>query len=137
MSNPDKILEEKGVKPTANRILIVKALDRFDHPISLAQLEDALETLDKSSIFRSLTKFVEHDIAHVIDDGSGSLKYELCYGEHGHSVDDMHAHFRCEQCGRVFCFESQHIPMFELPEGFKALHANYVIMGICSECSGN
>lgn len=44
-------LERKGVRPTANRILVLRALRESAHPMSLADLENHLETLDKSSIF--------------------------------------------------------------------------------------
>jgi Fur family ferric uptake transcriptional regulator len=130
----EDILISKNIRPTANRILVAKCLDSFNRPISIAEIEESISTMDKSSIFRALTRFVENDVVHVIDDGSGALKYELCHGEHGHSLEDMHAHFRCELCGRVFCLESKHIPIIELPSGFSAMHINYVIQGICSDC---
>ena len=43
-------LERKGVRPTANRILVLR-LRESAYPMSLADLENHLETLDKSSIF--------------------------------------------------------------------------------------
>ena len=71
-------LELKGVKPTANRILVLKALKEQACPVSLTDLEDILATMDKSSIFRVLTLFLEHDIVHSFEDGRGILNYELC-----------------------------------------------------------
>ena len=40
-------LELKGVKPTANRILVLKALKEQACPVSLTDLEDILATMDK------------------------------------------------------------------------------------------
>ena len=71
-------LERKGVKPTANRILVLKALLSNSTPVSLSDLEDFIVTMDKSSIFRVLTLFLEHNVVHAMEDGSGSLKYEVC-----------------------------------------------------------
>lgn len=70
-------LERKGVKPTANRILVLKALKAADRPLSLTGLEKELWTMDKSSIFRVLTLFLEHDIVHAFEDGRGILTQSL------------------------------------------------------------
>ncbi len=35
----EDFLSEKGVKPTANRILVVRELMQVSHPVSLADLE--------------------------------------------------------------------------------------------------
>ena len=67
-------LELKGVKPTANRILVLKALKEQACPVSLTDLEDILATMDKSSIFRVLTLFLEHDIVHSFEDGLQSVR---------------------------------------------------------------
>lgn len=128
-------LQNKGVKPTPNRILVLRELLQADRPQSLADLEFALETLDKSSIFRVLNLFVEHGIVHAIEDGSGSTKYETCKGEHECSPSDMHVHFFCESCRQTYCFESTHIPPVDLPDGFSAHTVNYMIKGICPACS--
>ena len=50
----EDILAAHGVRPTANRILVVRALQQASAPMSLTQLEERLESLDKSSIFRAL-----------------------------------------------------------------------------------
>ena len=66
--NDSIILERKGVRPTANRILILRTMLAADHPVSLPELEDIMETMDKSSIFRVLNVFVKHHVAHEIED---------------------------------------------------------------------
>ena len=62
-----KLLEEHGVKPTANRIVVVKALASSIQPQSLAELESRIETIDKSNVFRALTLFREHHLVHAIE----------------------------------------------------------------------
>ena len=133
--NDSLILEKKGVRPTANRILVLRAIHALGRPVSLGELTDIMETMDKSSIFRVLGLFVEHHIVHTIEDGSGVLKYEICDGEDECSLDDMHAHFYCEICHRTFCFKATKIPEIELPEGFSANAINYMVKGICPRCS--
>ena len=108
-------LEAKGIKPTANRILVLKTLASEQHPQSLSSLEHKMLTMDKSSIFRVLTLFLEHDVVHAFEDGRGILNYELCEEEGKCDHHDGHIHFYCEACQRSFCMEDIHIPSFELP----------------------
>lgn len=129
-----EILERKGVKSTSNRILVLNTLLKHHNPVSLMNMETEIETLDKSSISRVLNILLSNNIIHSIDDGSGSQKYELCHGDHDHSVDDLHIHFHCMHCQSTFCFESMPIPKVSLPEGFTSTSINYVVKGICPDC---
>ena len=129
------ILIRKGVKPTANRILVLRALLSAGRPVSLSELEDMLLTMDRSSIFRVLNCFLAHHVTHALEDGSGIMKFEVCTGEWACSVDDMHTHFYCEKCHRTYCFKAIRIPEIELPEGFSMSSVNYVVKGVCPECA--
>lgn len=129
------MLSAKGVKPTANRVLVMRELMKASHPVSLADLESALQfTMDKSSIFRALEVFAQNDAVHVIEDGSRSVKYELCHSGGEHSISDQHAHFYCERCGETYCIKSAKVPVIDMPAGFAPHSINYMIKGICPEC---
>lgn len=130
-----EILEQRGIKPTANRLLVLRTMCAMGHPVSLTELETVMETMDKSSIFRVLTLFASHHLVHAIEDGGGTMKYEICEGDGRCSLDDMHTHFYCETCHRTFCFKAIHIPEIELPEGFSMTSINYMVKGTCPECS--
>ena len=69
--SPVELMQEHGVKPTANRILILKALLQAGRPLSLTEIETALESVDKSIISRTLAAFREHHLLHALSDGSG------------------------------------------------------------------
>lgn len=130
------LLEGRGVKPTANRILVMREFLRATSPLCLADLEGLLGyTMDKASIFRVLDLFAEKDVVHVIEDGSRSLKYELCHNTREHSISDQHPHFYCEKCKKTYCFESAKIPLVHIPEGFKPHSINYMVKGLCPKCS--
>lgn len=129
------ILAEKGVKPTSNRILVLKELMKATHPVSLADLEALLDfSMDKASIFRVLELFAEKDVVHVIEDGSRSIKYELCHSGKHHTISDQHVHFYCVECKETYCFESISVPLVNIPEGFSPSSINYMIKGICPKC---
>ena len=130
----EEILLHHDIRPTAVRILVLQAMERFSDTFSLADLEVATETIDKSTIFRTLTLFVAHHLLHIIEDGSGSTKYCICYNEHCCSLDELHCHFHCEQCGRTFCLEQAHIPAIKYPAGFEVHQINYLIKGKCPDC---
>lgn len=128
-------LELKGVKPTANRILVLKALKEQTNPLSMTDLEAILATMDKSSIFRVLTLFLEHDIVHSFEDGRGILNYELCTSETVCNQSDAHIHFYFESCRKSFCMDDIPFPAFELKQGFTMHSVSFVIKGECPECS--
>ena len=106
-----RLLEEHDIKPTANRITVVEALDTSILPQSLAELERRIQTIDKSNIFRALTLFHERRIVHTIEGGNDGTRYELC---HSHSHEQ--------------------VPQLCLPQGFKMHSVNYMIKGICPHC---
>lgn len=136
MNSQDMIsrLESKGIRPTANRILVMKTLMGEQNPQSLSNLERKMVSMDKSSIFRTLTLFLEHDVVHAFEDGRGVLCYELCEEKGACDNHDGHIHFYCESCQRSFCMEDIHIPSFELPEGFYPHSISFVIKGECPDC---
>lgn len=137
LNDIETLLEAKGIKPTSNRILVFRELYSATAPVSLADLETRLDTMDKASIFRVLELFSKMDVVHLIEDGSRSQKYELCHAESHHSIADQHVHFHCVSCKETYCLEDIAIPIVRLPDGFVPRLANYVIKGICPKCAGS
>ena len=130
-----KLLGEHGIKATANRILVAVALSEAGRPLSLMELEDRIGTIDKSGIFRCLSTFKEHHLVHSIEDVEGT-RYELCLSHDSDHDEDTHVHFYCERCHRTFCLDDIHIPPVPLPKGYDSRTSNYLVKGICPECSG-
>ena len=143
----EKLLKHHGVRPTAIRLLIWKQIQNTEHPFALGDMELWLDSVDKSTIFRTLTLFEEQGLLHGLDDGSGQKKYcrcdEACLcvdkeHEHEHMHDNHmgcnHAHAYCTQCQRTFCIRTEHIPLVKMPDGFEVTDINYVVRGICAEC---
>ena len=131
-----KKLALREIKPTAIRLLILKTMMQHKDAFSLLDLENDLDTVDKSTIYRTITLFLTHHLIHAIDDGSGSLKYAVYSNDCNCEVDDLHTHFYCEKCHRTFCLKSIHIPMVTLPQGFTVNSVNYVLKGLCADCTG-
>lgn len=132
----EKRLEQRNIKPTALRVLILKELlHEKDMAVSMSELENALVTVDKSTIFRTITLFLAHHLIHCVDDGTGALKYAVCDLDCNCDVDDLHSHFYCEGCHMTFCLKHTHVPIVKLPDGFEIHTVNYVLKGLCPSCA--
>jgi len=133
-ANCTQLLEEHGIKPTANRIVVLKELVKALRPVSLSELEYKILSIDKSNIFRALTLFKEHRLVHVIEGGSEGVRYELCHSHNHDHDEDLHPHFYCEKCQRTTCLDYAEIPEVRLPKGYEKKSANLMIKGICPDC---
>ena len=133
-SKIEELLQQHGVKPTANRIVVARALAEAGRPMSLTELEYKILSIDKSGVFRALTLFREQHLVHVIEDGSGGVRYELCHSHDDDADDDLHMHFFCERCRRTYCLTDSPLPAVEVPEGFTITSANYLLKGVCPNC---
>lgn len=129
------ILNRREIRPTAIRLLVLKGMMQFERAFSLHDLEDQLDTIDKSTLSRTINLFLAHHLIHCIDDGSGSLKYSVCGNDCNCSVSELHAHFYCLKCHRTFCLRNIPVPMVELPRHFTLESINYVLKGCCEDCS--
>ena len=133
-ANCTQLLEEHGIKPTANRIVVVRELAKSLRPVTLAELETRILTIDKSNIFRALALFREHHLVHIIEGGSEGVRYELCHSHDHEHDEDIHPHFYCEKCQQTYCLDYTEIPEVNLPKGFEKKSANFMIKGICGNC---
>lgn len=129
-----RLLRKGEIKPTPNRLLVARKLLESESPMSLIELETALETMERSSVLRVLNLFLEKDIVHSVEDGRGVTKYEICHGRDHCSIEDMHAHFYCEKCHRTFCFEDIMAPRINIPKNFSIHTVNYMLKGLCPDC---
>jgi len=137
MSNGiDEKLEQKNIKPTAMRELVYGVLEKNKKALSLYEIEQQFENVERSTIFRTLKTFQDNLLIHSVDDGSGAVKYALCDDDCTCSLDDLHYHFLCTKCGQTHCLKNMPIPTVDLPEGFSFENANFVIKGTCPNCQG-
>lgn len=134
--DPTSLLIAHSIKPTANRIVIAKALATIGRPVSMKELEAKIQTIDKSNVFRTLTLFREHHLVHAMEDGADNVLYELCFSHDDDEDEDVHVHFYCEHCHQTFCLADTPVPPVPLPRGFEQLSVNYMIKGLCPKCRG-
>lgn len=130
-----ELLEAHGIRPTSNRILIMKALTAENSPLSMSELEDRILSIDKSNIFRTLMLFRENHLVHAIEGIDGGTKYEWCYSHHTEEDDDEHVHFFCEKCHKTYCLHELHVPEVDLPDGYVRQAVSFLVKGICPSCA--
>ena len=131
----EQTLRNAGVRVTAVRLLVWRTIrKKFAGIFNLADLEEVLPTVDKSTLFRTLNLFSDSHLLDTIDDGSGSQKYCL------RSTEDplsgvRHVHFSCRVCHKTVCLTNIPLPEVSLPEGFEVENVEYVAKGVCPKCS--
>lgn len=130
----EQSLDNAGIRVTAVRLLVWRTVRHSMHDaFGMADLEAALPTVDRSTLFRTLATLTEAHLLHEIDDGSGAQKYCVCH------LDDTrhcqgHVHLTCRVCHRTMCLTGVTIPPVALPAGFLPEEAEYIVKGICQEC---
>lgn len=128
-------LQQKSIRPTAMRLLVLEFLDGRDSAISLTDLENGFERSDRITLYRTLKTFEEKGLVHSIDDGSGAPKYALCQDDCISSYHrDLHVHFYCHSCKQTYCLPSYKIPDLRLPAGYIAEEASLLVKGQCERC---
>ena len=135
MEQVDKILEQKAVRITPMRQLLLAYFIQENAILGLSELEIAFPKSDRTTIYRTLKTFAESGIIHSIENGTHEVKYGLC---HEHCTPeqhlDLHPHFHCSKCQQIICLEDTFIPVMELPDRFTATEINMTIKGICPNC---
>ena len=126
-------LSEYGVKPSAQRLLILRFLmENRIHP-NVDEIYQALlpeqPTLSRTTVYNTLKLLSAAGIIRCIDVG----------GSHGAGWDyshDDHAHFLCTCCGSVTDVEfGEYVPAFPTPPGgYTVQSAEINLRGICPDC---
>jgi Fur family ferric uptake transcriptional regulator len=134
MKENETKLENRNIKPTAMRELVLKVLSEQSAAISLADLEQKFEKVDKVTLYRTLKTFEENKLIHSIDDGTSSVKYALCKETCQCHPEDLHVHFLCSRCQHTYCLNDIAIPSITLPADFEVKIINMVVKGVCANC---
>ena len=131
----EDILTQAGIRPTAVRLMIWKKV-RYNMCgiFSLADLQEAMPTVERSTLFRTLSLLSQHHLLHNVDDGSSSQKYCVCHHDDTRKCLG-HVHLSCRRCHRTYCLTGVSIPPVPLPDDFLVEETEYIVKGLCSSCA--
>ena len=138
MENTNQELAEKirdaGLKPTAQRIAILKELmSRTDHPgadMIYKKLKSEYPSLSMNTIYLNLETFVREGVIQRINNLTNLGRFD------GNSAP--HHHFICVKCKKIIDLHDVTLPEVDVPQGFKIAKIftdQMQLNGICTDCN--
>jgi len=136
-------LRGSGLRATAARLAIVRALEQAHGAISATEVMDRLEIvgMDRVTVYRTLGSLVECGLAHKLDPGDRVWRFTLQEHHNGQAHDhhDVHPHFVCDVCGTISCLENASAEVRlgnHATQGFVIREQETVLRGRCPGCAG-
>ena len=126
----DQILESTKLSKTASRLEILEVFLGSDVGLSEKEIDEHIDgKYNRATIYRTLKTFREKGIIHPVVSENEMTRYVL------RKEPQNHVHFKCEQCGNVFCLTQVKISDPALPEGFVQKEINFLVTGKCPACN--
>lgn len=123
-----------GARVTPARVAVLEVLERAERALSHHDVEQALAAsgIDRVTLYRVLDWLVASGLAHRVTDAERVFRFSLASASAPAHAE--HAHFRCEDCGKVFCLEDVPVRAPTLPAGFAPHAVELSISGQCARC---
>ncbi len=132
--NAVDILKSKGLKKTAQRIMLINILQKKGVSLTEGEIKAEVgELYDRITFYRTVQTLLEANIIHRITVDNITVKYALNHSDHGYSGNRIH--FFCKQCHSVTCLQYTAMPKYRVPKGFKSEECEVLIKGVCDQCS--
>lgn len=131
MENYKKLLLEKGIKPTFQRIKILEYLQHHKiHPtvdMIYAALFNQIPTLSKTTVYNTLDKLRKEGLVNVLTISESELRYEYS--------SKPHHHFLCKVCKNIIDVDIE-CPYLEsrMISDHKVEEIHGYFRGICKKC---
>lgn len=130
-----EILRSARLKITPVRLEILEFLIEVGRPLAHGEVQSMLPSLDRVTIYRTLSSFVEADIAHQVQGLDGMWRF-CAHRRDGGGCPGNHPHFLCTSCGMMLCLLDQQMPRVNIPDGYEVYGKQFVVYGRCPECAG-
>jgi len=133
------LLRNAGVKVTRARVRALDLLAAARQPLCHAEVEAQLAAtgdaaIDRVTLYRVLDSLVACGLALRATDTRGVFRFSAAGAQRQH---DGHVHFRCIDCGGVFCLKATPPPPPKLPRGFRLAEVEFDVRGTCADCTAN
>ena len=127
-----RLIKEKGQRLTSQKREVLSALQNKPQTVLeiLAFVQSKKSTIDKATVYRILTSFVELGIVKEIHLRDREVRYELSDCKHHH-------HLVCESCGGIedveLCEEAL-LKEVQKQSSFKVKNHSLEFFGTCKRC---
>jgi Fur family peroxide stress response transcriptional regulator len=131
IENISKLLQEKGVSPSIQRIKILHYIIENEHHSSVdliyKELIHEIPTLSKTTVYNTLALFVNKKIINSIIIDNTEILYE--------PSQKPHAHFQCNICKNILDIElDSNLYGIREIETHRVEKVSIHLRGVCSEC---
>jgi Fur family ferric uptake transcriptional regulator len=127
------LIRRTGARATPTRVRVLSLLRTAPAALTHHEIERALgeSVPDRVTLYRVLEWMVACGLAHRNTDARRVFRFSAApAGAHG-----AHSHFRCHDCGRVFCLDTAPPEAPRLPAGFSLSRIELDLRGRCADCA--
>ncbi|TLD88226.1 Fur family transcriptional regulator [Helicobacter sp. MIT 05-5294] len=130
----EKILKEKHLKITPQRLAILKEIQKFGH-ISIDEIYENIKesnpSMSLATIYKNLSSMQEAKIVDEVKFPNHKQRYEL--------TKNPHIHLVCEKCGKIMDMEIDASvenlkAMCAKTSSYDIKEASIAMIGICPQC---
>ncbi|WP_290448086.1 Fur family transcriptional regulator [uncultured Muribaculum sp.] len=126
------LLSGRGIRPSAQRIAVLKALLDFRvHPTAeqiFEVLSPTMPTLSLTTVYNTLRLLADKGVIAILGMDRRYARFDY--------VETPHAHLWCRACGKVVDMPlSVGIPPEHMAGGFKLDEVDVCYKGLCPECN--
>lgn len=138
-----KLLKEKGLKVTAQRLAVLEAVaSRPEEHLTAEEIFTLVKVscpdIGLATVYRTIQLLNELGLIDRISFDDGAVRYEI-----GSAPDreqkHRHHHLICRRCGRVFSFREDLLEELEAKitatTGFAVVNHEVKLYGYCRECA--
>ena len=134
LTDPASVLRERGVQVTAQRLAVLRAVERHPHATADTVTSDVREqigAISRQSVYDALGTLVDVGLLRRIQPEGSPARFE-------DRVDDNHHHIICRECGSLVDVDcavgSAPCLTPEDNSGFQIDEAEVAYWGLCPAC---
>lgn len=129
-----EILRANKLSETPFRKEVLSVFEKYKSAISMAMIENSLNSYNRITLYRTIKVFLEKGIIHEIKISGEVSNYALCSEActvKGHS--HQHIHFKCKKCEMIYCVSIEKFPLISL-SNYQIDQLEIQALGTCENC---
>ncbi|MDI1310194.1 MAG: Fur family transcriptional regulator [Methylotenera sp.] len=154
MHTSSQIFQEAGLKPTQSRLEVTGVLAQSEYPMTHQDiLKELPESFDRVTLYRVLDWLLTNGVIHRIAGEDRTWRFHINNSDLTNKQttrynstpttsksnklnQHSHAHFQCENCGKMFCLNDVHPKLTnDIPPDFVVDSIEINIKGKCVNCA--